>query len=219
MRYIRSVFAVILSLAVLSPVFAEVPTVNLPGSLYQANWTSPWRRGRQGSCVHASIVMLMRWQGRYDWADYWRSWYSGGANPSSINKFMTYHKIPYAETNGKKDVAFLEWSLRTRRGCVVSVSNGPLYGYQGRIRHVVLLVYMDDKVVGVLDNNHGYRIKWVRRDDFLSDWFGYYSWALVPLLDSPAPPIPDREAPVDFSDPVLYYGRGETCGKGGTCEK
>lgn len=216
MRYLRSVFAVLLSLAILvPPVLAEIPTVAIPRDLYQKNWSN-WRR--QGSCVHASIVMLLRWQGRSDWADYWRSQYSGGAKPSTINKLMTRHGLSYAETVGKKDVSFLEWSLRTRRGCVVSVRNGPLYGYRGPINHVVLLVHMDDRVVGILDNNHGYKIKWVWRDAFLKDWFSFYSWGFTPLLDSPAPPIPDRNTPVDLSTPVLYNGRGETC-VGGTCEK
>ena len=40
----------------------EYPTVNLPVALRQANW-----RGNQGegSCVHALMISLFRWQGRY----------------------------------------------------------------------------------------------------------------------------------------------------------
>ena len=40
----------------------EYPTVNLPVALRQANW-----RGDEGegSCVHASVISLFRWQGRY----------------------------------------------------------------------------------------------------------------------------------------------------------
>jgi len=53
----------------------EYPTVNLPRALRQANW-----RGNEGegSCVHASMISLFRWQGRYATADYWRRTYGNG---------------------------------------------------------------------------------------------------------------------------------------------
>jgi hypothetical protein len=40
---------------------AERPTVNVPVALRQANWTS----NGSGSCVHATMISLLRWQGRF----------------------------------------------------------------------------------------------------------------------------------------------------------
>ena len=39
----------------------EYPTVNLEHALRQANWIGS--QG-EGSCVHATMIMLFRWQGR-----------------------------------------------------------------------------------------------------------------------------------------------------------
>ena len=44
------------------PVRKEHPTVNLPLALRQSNW---WGQDGQGSCTWATMVSLLRWQGRY----------------------------------------------------------------------------------------------------------------------------------------------------------
>ncbi len=38
----------------------EYPTVNLPISLRQSNWLG---NKNEGSCVHATMISLLRWQG------------------------------------------------------------------------------------------------------------------------------------------------------------
>src|SRR5687768_14605354 len=48
----------------------EIPTVNLPRELREPNWGG-------GSCVHASTVHLLRWQGHHELAAWWRANYSG----------------------------------------------------------------------------------------------------------------------------------------------
>lgn len=165
---------------------AEVPTVNLPKTL--------WRQNRGGSCVHCSAVMLWRWQGQYEWANYWWSKYSGGEWAERLHERCDAEGVTYCDTWGENDVGFLEWSLRTRRGCLVGVSNGWLYGYEDRtIAHAVCLVYMDDKVVGILDNNvtsmNGPgQVKYVSRAAFLRDWKSFGSWAWTPISTPPAPP-------------------------------
>ena len=51
------------------PVKKERPTVNVPAALRQSNWRGP---EGQGSCVHASMISLLRWQYRLKTADHWR---------------------------------------------------------------------------------------------------------------------------------------------------
>lgn len=179
---------ILLSAFLTSPVTAEVPTVNLPKSLWQENY-------KGGSCVHASAVMLWRWQGCYEWADYWKRKYAYGENAENFHRRCDQEGVTYCDTYDENDISFLEWSVRTRRGCLVGISNGPLYGYSDkRIAHAVCLVYMDSKVVGILDNNvtpmnKAGQVKYVARDAFLKDWLSFGSWAWAPVGQlPPAPP-------------------------------
>ena len=59
----------------------ERPTVNVPAALRQSNWRGP--QG-QGSCVHASMISLFRWQYRLKTADYWRRSYGDGEYPEDL---------------------------------------------------------------------------------------------------------------------------------------
>jgi hypothetical protein len=171
--------------AVPQPSGAEVPTVNLPKDF--------WRQNRGGSCVHCSAVMLWRWCGHYEWADYWWSKYRGGEWDTRFHERCDAEGVTYCDTYGENDVGFLEWAMRTRRGALVAISNGPLYGYDGRISHAVCLVYMDADVVGILDNNitpmNGPgEVKYVSRAAFLRDWKNSGSWGWTPVANPPAPP-------------------------------
>jgi hypothetical protein len=155
----------------------EYPTVNLPVALRQANW-----RGDEGegSCVHASMISLFRWQGRYATADYWRRTYGNGEWATSFAQKLERDGIRYAYTVGQNDVDFLEWACRTRRGAGVTVLGG---------RHMVCLVHLDEKWAGILDNNSVERIQWVPRKTFLAEWRHSNSWGVTPIY-SPAPPLP-----------------------------
>ena len=155
----------------------EYPTVNLPVALRQANW-----RGSQGegSCVHASMISLFRWQGRYAMADYWRRTYGNGEWAAGLADKMEREGVRFAHTVGRNDVGFLEWACSTRRGCGVTVLGG---------RHMVNLVHLDQERAGILDNNDPQRIRWVPRRTFLAEWFNSNSWATTPVY-SPAPPLP-----------------------------
>ncbi len=149
----------------------ETPTVNLPASLRQSNYDG-------GSCGHAALISLLRWQNKSELAAYWRRTYSGGVSSDEMPGYLDRANIPYAQTFNEKNVAFLEWACRTRRGTVVSCHGG---------RHAVCLVYLDSKVAGILDNNETEKIKWISRQQFLDDWFDSYSWAFTPVF-SPVPP-------------------------------
>lgn len=152
----------------------EMPTVNIPLALRQENW--PGAEGG-GSCVHASMINLLRWQGQYKLADWWSQNYDSGEYASRMAARMAAAGIPFAETtNGQ--VAFLDWALKTRRGCNVVVMGGA---------HMVTLVHFDSKYAGILDNNYPNRITYYYRQDFINYWQRSGGWAFTPVY-SPAPP-------------------------------
>lgn len=154
----------------------ERPTVNLPLSMRQKNWLGD--RG-EGSCVWASTISLLRWQGRYRTADWVRSNCGGGEWPDDHAGKLDRAGIRYAYvTNG--DVRFLEWCCRTRRGAGVTVMGGA---------HCVNLVYLDDRWACLLDNNDVQHYRWVPRETFLAEWQASYGWGFT-VVYSPTPPLP-----------------------------
>lgn len=164
------------NLGVAAPKKTERPTVNVPAKLRQSNW-----RGRQGqgSCVHATMISLFRWQYRLKTADYWRRSYSDGEWPEDLATKFNKEGIRYAYvTNG--DVKFLEWACRTRRGCGITVMGGA---------HMVALVHLDDKWAAILDNNNVGQFIWVPRETLIAEWKASYGWAVTPIY-TPAAPLP-----------------------------
>ena len=154
-----------------TPVVAERPVVNIPMCNREANWGG-------GSCVHASMVALMRWQNRHALAWYWRKTYSGGESANGLHQKMDEEGVRYAYTV-KGDAKFLEWACRTRRGCAVTCMGG---------RHMVALVHFDDKHAAIIDNNHINRIQWMSRERFLSEWHNSNGWA-VAVIYAPCAPL------------------------------
>jgi hypothetical protein len=154
----------------------ERPTVNLPLAMRQKNWLG--NRG-EGSCVWASTVSLLRWQGRYRTADWVRSDFGGGEWPQDHAAKLEKAGIRYAYvTNG--DASFLEWCVRTRRGAGVTVMGGA---------HCVNLVFLDDRWACLLDNNAVQHYRWVPRETFLAEWRASYGWGFT-VVYSPTPPLP-----------------------------
>ena len=150
----------------------EYPVVNVPREARQSNWGG-------GSCVHATMVSLFRWQGRNQMADYWRRSYSGGENLRGLVAKFEKHGVRYAYTS-TADVSFLEWSCRTRRGCGVVVLGGS---------HMIALVHLDNRWAALLDNNSISTFIWVPREQFLAEWRASGGWAITPVY-SPAAPLP-----------------------------
>jgi hypothetical protein len=154
----------------------ERPVVNIPLAQRQSNWLGS---NREGSCVHASMISLFRWQGRYKTADYWRRTYGDGEWPEDMAAKFDREGIRYAYvTNG--DVRFLEWACHTRRGCGITVMGGA---------HMVALVHMDEKWAAVLDNNNVSKFIWVPRETLIAEWKASYGWAVTPIY-TPAAPLP-----------------------------
>jgi hypothetical protein len=125
--------------------------------------------------------MLLRWQGEFERADYWRANHADGEYASEFASKMDRAGIRYAYTSREDDVSFLEWACETRRGCGVAVNNRA---------HMVMLVALDDEWACILDNNHPENFKWVPREEFMADWLSSGSWAVAIVVGSPPPPIP-----------------------------
>ena len=163
-----------------SRVVVEHPVVNLPKSLWQANWS------KGGSCVHASLVSLLRWQGECKLADRWRRTHSGGERWYTMAGEMDDGGIPYAlHTSG--DPAFLEWAIATRRGAAIQIKNNP----RSKSYHMITLVDLTENYACILDNNDTRRVKWIDRDALVTNWQRSMGWAFTPVY-SPAAPMPPQ---------------------------
>jgi hypothetical protein len=154
----------------------ERPSVNLPTELRQRNWIGTQGNG---SCVHATMISLLRWQGRTNTAEYWKRAYSSGETANGLQSKFDREGIRYAYTVDA-DVKFLEWACSTRRGCGVTVMGGV---------HMVALVHLDSKWACILDNNSVEQYKWVPRETFLAEWRASNGWA-VTIVYTPTPPLP-----------------------------
>jgi hypothetical protein len=148
----------------------ELPAVDLP-------LDSRCRNYGGGSCVCASTISVLRWQGREDLADRLRQICSGGQSSSSIITKMERLELPYAYTDNG-DAAFLNWCCQTRRGATIF----------WKPAHSCTLVGLTESEAVVLDNNHVGRYEYTPRDEFIRRWRGYGGFALTPLVGSPAPP-------------------------------
>jgi hypothetical protein len=154
----------------------EFPVVNPPAAIRQGNWHGD---KDEGSCVHATMVTLLRWQGRYNTADQWQRTHGNGEWPASLAAELDREHIRYAYTTAG-DVAFLEWACRTRRGCGITVMGG---------EHMIALVHLDDKWAGLLDDNDVTHYVWVPREQLIAEWRASNGWAVTPVY-SPAAPLP-----------------------------
>lgn len=147
-------------------------TVDVPPTIRQGNWGP--------SCVHASMVYLLQWQGRYDLAAKWRSTYRGGETMPGLSAKLEANGIDYRSTaNG--DEAFLEWATTTRRGAGVVVEQGA---------HMIDVVGMTPQIVQIWDSNSPASIQTRDRQDFLREWREAGGWGFTPLAGPPAAPRP-----------------------------
>jgi hypothetical protein len=161
----------------------EYPTVNLPVSLREQNWEGV---EGEGSCAHATMVSLFRWQGRYGTAYRWRHTYGDGEVADSTwdsrnnlaNKLIR-EGVRFAYTTDG-DVSFLDWACSTRRGCGVTIMGG---------KHMVCLVHFDKKWAALMDSNDTDIIIWIPRQTFIAEWENSNGWAVTPVY-TPAPPLP-----------------------------
>lgn len=157
-----------------SAVAQEIPIVNVPYGLRQENWGGV---EGGGSCVHVSMVTLLRWQGQPELAKWWYNTYNSGEYASRMAERLNAAGVYFAEVrNG--DERFLDWAIKTRRGANIVVMDG---------RHMLTLVHLDAKYAGILDNNDISKISWYHRADLIRVWKDSGGWAVTPYY-TPAPP-------------------------------
>ncbi|MGE4136426.1 MAG: hypothetical protein AB7E98_12010 [Pirellulales bacterium] len=135
------------------------------------------QRNPDGSCVHCSWVTCLNNQRMYALADAWFAKYRHGESAMGLRRKADAEGIRYADTTAG-DVAFVEWAIRTRRGCLVNDKPG----------HVRTLVGLDPATPGakayVLDNNGPpERVIEYPRDEWIAMWQRRGGWAATPLYD------------------------------------
>lgn len=148
-------------------------SVEIPRELRERNYAG-------GSCVHASTETLLRHQGYYELAAWWRTTYSGGEYAEGLESKLEAAGLRWASTrNG--DPAFLDWADRTRRAAVI------FFKPQHSINFVEYESRGDVAYAKLLDNNHPDRYEFVERQQFLREWRGYGGFAAT-VVGSPPPP-------------------------------
>lgn len=155
----------------------ERPKIRISQGDRQQNWISdPLKYGvAEGSCVHASLIMLLRYQGRHDIAEQWKSKYSGGETHYDLIRKLEQENIPYRTTYEQNNVEFLEWSINNHYGCMVTT------GILSPGDHMIVLVHLDAAEAAVIDPNRPNIIKWMDREKFLRMWHLSHSWATTVL--------------------------------------
>jgi hypothetical protein len=148
----------------------ERPVMNLPMEARCRNYGG-------GSCVCASTISLLRWQGRDDLAQGLRANCGGGQSAGSLHAHLERLGVRYAYTTSG-DVSFLEWAVRTRRGCGITFYPA----------HFVNLVDLTADEATLLDNNRVGQYITLPRDEFVRRWRGYGGWATA-VVYSPAAPV------------------------------
>lgn len=153
--------------------FQNVPPVDLPRSMRARNYSG-------GSCAHASMQDVLRWQNLNDHASWWRRNHRGGANlPHTLAGIANRRGLDYAMTTDG-DPAFLGWCSRTRRGAAIIWSGGS--------HAITFCGFIDGKAV-LIDNNNPYRRRLMNKKTFLAHWRGSGGDAITPVY-APAAPRP-----------------------------
>ncbi len=153
------------------------PQIKIDPLDIQSIWLHP--TNRSGSCVHACLVTLFRYQDRDDWAIYWRANYSGGMNNALLVRYLEDNEIPYRNTFMEKDVAFLEQAMSERIGTLATTS------IDTPADHMRLLVHLDNCEAAIIDTRTSNAVVWMDREEFLETWFYSDSWATTVLLKNP----------------------------------
>jgi hypothetical protein len=158
----------------------ERPVVNPHVSYRQSNWRGP--KG-QGSCVHASLTSMLRWQNQFELAARWRATYGGdGEYDTELRSRLDEQGIPFAYTINA-NLKLLDIAHATRRGALLWWKPNHCCMFCGWVSvngqlHAV-----------ILDNNHIQNYELVERSQFQRLWAGYGGFALTTLYDPPSPPL------------------------------
>jgi hypothetical protein len=135
-----------------------------------------------GSCVHASMATVLRWQHLESQADDWIKRYSGGESSQGLISKANANGIRVAYTL-KADPTFLQWCSDTDRGAVIFYYANHCVTFAGykKINNIDVAV--------LIDNNTINKTNQIPKDQFLKNWKAYGGFALTPVY-SPTPPGP-----------------------------
>lgn len=171
------------------------PEVDLPGALHTKNVGGS---DGAGLCVFTSIGHAARWQNveaLVDFQTFMRK-YPGGGWPEKVTQYIPKASAAkgaaapqYVQVEGV-DIEILRLALKSGRMPSVTYAYSPTGRYSGqRIAHMVNLVYLDDKVAAVLDNNFvgEDKVEWMSVAEFRRAYTGSGGGWSVVLLD-PGPP-------------------------------
>lgn len=159
---------------------AEMPVVNPPLALRQQNRLGG-PKGDEGSCVHASLRSMMRWQNQFAKSEEMWTSYSGGEYSSRLRSRLDEKGIKYAFTEAG-NLALLDFAHDTRRGALLWWKPSHCCTFCGWVE-------LNGKTYAViLDNNKVGQYELTERSQFHRLWAGYGGFALTTLGDPPAPP-------------------------------
>ena len=174
---------------------SEMPVVNPPMELRQQNRLGG-PNGNEGSCVHASLRSMMRWQNLFADSEKMWSQYSGGEYSSRLRSRLDAAAIKYAFTESS-NLSLLDYAHETRRGALLWWKPSHCCTFCG-------WVDVGGKTFAViLDNNKVNQYELTERSQFHRLWAGYGGFALTTLGDPPGPPLYrsfERVAQNDFFD-------------------
>jgi hypothetical protein len=135
-----------------------------------------------GSCVYASLCIVLDWQHRSDLSNRLRHNYSGAASQGDLIRACESLGINYAYTI-KGDPEFLEWCDRTNRGAAIFYFNNHAVTFAGYITRD------KQKYAWLIDNNAPSKYIEVPKNQFIAEWKKYGGFALTSVY-SPSPPKP-----------------------------
>lgn len=161
----------------------EQPPVNLPQQLRQRNWVARGESGKpEGSCVHASLVMLLNWHNRVTEALRWKATYGGGEYATELEARLRAAKIGYRSTRTASS-EFLDYVSETRKGALLWWKPNHCCLFAGWVKR--------DGVwyAAIIDNNYPERFELTERSQFLRLWQSYGGYALT-ITSPPTIPIP-----------------------------
>lgn len=161
---------------------AESPPMNPPIELRKTNWVGS--KG-EGSCVHASLVTVLRWMNQFELGERWRATYENGEWDSQLRDRLDAAQVDYVYTV-KADPRFLDAVSLTRRGCILWWKTSHCCTFAGWVTDADGRQY-----AAIIDNNHPQKFEFTPREQFIRLWSGYGGFALTPLYP-PATSIPYR---------------------------
>lgn len=166
---LRLVFA----LTLLASSFAHAAPIDVP--YRQQNWSE----SRGGSCVHCAVIVLLCHAGQPALARAWFYAHNGGETSDSAHEKLRAANIPFAYTDRKDDIGFLEWAINQNGlPCGVAVNDRS---------HCVVLVELTPEVATLIDPNNPYTNYTVPRGRFIANWIQSGSWAFCFTINSVSP--------------------------------